>query len=266
MLTQQNNNSSKQQPMTTPTGAAADQVSLTPPAQLADAADTSSVNSDDADSLAKMGTAADDDHSSTDHDQVVLRETTAPTTIPIRIFVYLMCLGVGVVYLTLFSGSRLGYGSAVYRTLSEQYGWAYYTGFGSVGFAVTLFCADVRYWHGSWAWFARVLVIACVLGFAITALLLTREYPAAPIAIYLLFVPFGFGAVKHVLLKKQSVPVFLAVLMRALLVMSALSVAYFVYELVALGRYWNPEVKLELYAAVRCNTTALEGECISVCI
>eukprot|EP00050_Salpingoeca_kvevrii_P011627 m.16864 g.16864 ORF g.16864 m.16864 type:complete len:889 (-) comp3542_c0_seq1:1263-3929(-) len=114
---------------------------------------------------------------------------------------FLTCLNMvlATCFFLLFGGPGIGYGAEIFRALYDHYSKVDDIIVVSAGILFLLYLFDVSYWQGRWLIVKQVLVTLAILGLASALVLAARNYPGAPVALYLLLVPLYIYAAKRLL-------------------------------------------------------------------
>lgn len=154
-----------------------------------------------------------------------------------------------------------GYADRVYLEL-EAYS-AYFTGLGvtAAGTTVLLVTMDVLFWRGVFYYLARLLILANVALYYLTALAGTAYFPASSIVIYLTLCPAVLLMVKLSVLRGMEVLDFMQAVGMGLILVSLCSLGLFLDSVFAQNQMWDNAQRLEYYLRLEClpATTSSSG-------
>jgi len=171
-----------------------------------------------------------------------------------RWMIFLFVLGCGVAFLFLFSALPLCYGDKIYLALGEQYEWTWVAAAASLGVGVFMYVSDVWYWNeGIWRLLRGLMVFIMIGGLAVAALLATREYPVAPIGLFLFGAPFVLVLFRRRFFGRVDILAFVRTLEFALWLLFGLSLAAWVSWLAVADYWWNIRVKVLFYEKMNCE-------------
>jgi hypothetical protein len=150
---------------------------------------------------------------------------------------------------------RLGYGADLHKTLKEKSAFSNMLLGGSFLLFITLYLFDFSYWVGRWATISQVSVKSGFLLFFLGTLLRADKYPQAPLALYVLSVPFYMDSIisKH-LYPSLSKAKFFATLAPCLFLTGVSLVLLWLIWLTSEKQYWSRSLRLDLSVRLGCIT------------
>ena len=166
--------------------------------------------------------------------------------------------GAGALFWPLFSMGWYGYGDQVYLDLSSDKVAGFFPALGGFSTAIVLALVlfDVGYWKGAMFWFGRFLTMVAVIGFALTALVCTRYFSGAAIAVYLIFSPALLFLIKAAVLQSMAPLDFFWWVAVALLIVAVVSGVTWVTWVVRDGNWWDTPLKRDYFVRLECTTGA----------
>jgi hypothetical protein len=194
--------------------------------------------------------------STTDDDSILIRPVdSGPKFLQIiqKMILVLLVLGLGTLYWPLFFMGSFGYADKVYLTLYEYrtFFWGLFLGTTSLMLLLVLF--DVGFWKGFMWYVGRLLMGLVVLGYALTALVCTHEFPAAPIIVYLCTTPIVVYTVKISVLQQMSNHTMVFYLAFSLFIVASVSgLAWLIWCIP--DNYWNDNEKWLFYTRLNCTS------------
>jgi hypothetical protein len=146
----------------------------------------------------------------------------------------------------------------VYGTILLVDTYAIYFAAGALGLLFLLHIFDVSYWTGRWKVLRAFLFTFVALGFAGAAMLASKEYPGASIALYVLAFPALLWLIKLAVYRNVHAALFSKSLCVALFIIAAATAAVWLVW-VFTGNPWNNETKIAfsdlLYCKIEVNGT-----------
>ena len=138
------------------------------------------------------------------------------------------------------SFSLFGFGALIFDYLVSAGEYFYPLIYSAMALLVLLYVFDVSYWESPHGVLARRVLLSVFASFLVLGgALSSKEYPYAPLLLYLFLAPGFFWLLKARLFPYWPLPDFLRALCRALCLLSlAASVVWMVW-VVSFGNYWN---------------------------
>ena len=155
-----------------------------------------------------------------------------------------------------------GYGKTVIQTLTPYYGISKYVALGGIGLLVIMYLLDMSYWKGAFKVVRGVLLIVAGLIIVAGGILMSREYAALPMLVFLMMVPVYILFFNRVVWKSLDAYYFLSSLAPAVFLMGVTGIV--VWSVLNLGNggdsVWpgkDLSVKATYFDKLMCKDTGV---------
>jgi hypothetical protein len=158
------------------------------------------------------------------------------------------------IYFVLFAGPGIGFGQTIYSTILEIEQYALLLAAGAVVVLLLMHVCDFSYWSGCGRVLKYVLLSVVAAAVAVAAMLASKSYPGAPIALYVLGFPAFIWLLKISFFRSVHVSLFSKSMGVALFIDALACAAVWLFWVFSTGYLWNDVTKDQFNEFMHCPT------------
>ncbi len=164
----------------------------------------------------------------------------------------LLVAAASAIYFVLFAGPGIGFGQAIYSTILEIEQYALLLAAGALLLLLLLHVFDASYWSGCGRVVKYALLSVVAAAIAVAAMLASKSYPGAPIALYVLGFPAFIWLLKISFFRSVHVSLFSKSMGVALFIDALACAAVWLFWVFSTGYLWNDVTKDQFNEFMHC--------------